>query len=120
MAPTPDPPQGLVIGVAVEFRKASNSPYLGPRRLPGQGDVKNMISIPIAAAIGATIGAIGLGVASAATGDVTGLSVALGHIPSGTHGFDVVSTVANALAGGAAGGGIGAAVAAVAKSLAAH
>ena len=79
-----------------------------------------MISIPIAAAIGATIGAIGLGVASATTGDVTGLSVALGHVPSATHGFDVVSAVANALAGGAAGGGIGTAVAVVAKSLAAH
>ncbi len=82
--------------------------------------MKEMISIPIAAAIGAAIGAIGLGVASAATGDVTGLSVALGHIPSATHGFDVVSAVSNALVGGAAGGGVGAAVAAVAKSLAAH
>ncbi len=79
-----------------------------------------MISIPIAAAFGATIGAIGFGVASAATGDVTELSVALGHVRSGTHGFDVVSAVANALAGGDAGGGIGAAIAAVAKSLAAH
>ncbi len=79
-----------------------------------------MISIPIAAVLGAAIGAVGLGVASAATGDITGLGVALGHIPSATHGFDVVTAVSNALAGGAAGGGIGAAVAAMAKSMAAH
>ncbi|MFQ5837214.1 MAG: hypothetical protein ACE5HJ_00340 [Thermoplasmata archaeon] len=76
-----------------------------------------MISIPIAAAVGAAIGAVTMGIMSVTTGDVTGLGVALAHIPQGTHGYTVVSAVSNALAGGAAGGGIGAAIAAAAKSL---
>src|SRR2546429_1836229 len=68
-----------------------------------------MISLGIAAAIGAAIGAIALGAASAAThGDVPGLAIALQHIPPTTHGYEVVTAVKNALAGGAAGGGIGA------------
>src|SRR2546426_10140897 len=70
-----------------------------------------MISLGIAAAIGAAIGAVALGAASAAThGDVPGLAIALQHIPPTTHGYEVVTAVKNALAGGAAGGGIGAAV----------
>ncbi|MDH2906266.1 MAG: hypothetical protein PXX82_07960 [Methanomassiliicoccales archaeon] len=74
-----------------------------------------MIGIAAAAAIGAAAGAIGLGAASAATGHIPGLAIALQHIPAGTHGYTVVSTVQNALLGGAGGGGIGAAVAAAAK-----
>ena len=77
--------------------------------------MSDLISIGIAAAIGAAVGAVALGAASAAHGDIPGLSVALQHIPPTTHGYDVVTAVKNALAGGAAGGGIGAAVAAVAK-----
>src|SRR2546427_7089756 len=66
-----------------------------------------MISLGIAAAIGAAIGAVALGAASAAThGDVPGLAIALQHIPPTTHGYEVVTAVKNALAGGAAGGGI--------------
>ncbi len=76
-----------------------------------------MISIAVAAAIGAAIGAIGMGAASAATGNIPGLNIALQHIPQGTHGFDVVTAVASAAIGGGAGGGIGASVAAVAKAL---
>src|SRR2546422_768052 len=73
-----------------------------------------MISLGIAAAIGAAIGAVVLGAASAAThGDVPGLAIALQHIPPTTHGYEVVTAVKNALAGGAAGGGIGAAAASV-------
>src|SRR2546429_9618920 len=69
-----------------------------------------MISLGIAAAIGAAIGAVALGAASAAThGDVPGLAIALQHIPPTTHGYEIVTAVKNALAGGAAGGGIGAA-----------
>src|SRR2546425_4749224 len=69
-----------------------------------------MISLGIAAAIGAAIGAVALGAASAAThGDVPGLAIALQHIPPTTHGYEVVTAVKNALAGGAAGGGNGAA-----------
>src|SRR2546429_9482430 len=65
-----------------------------------------MISLGIAAAIGAAIGAVALGTASAAThGDVPGLAIALQHIPPTTHGYEVVTAVKNALAGGAAGGG---------------
>src|SRR3989442_4605735 len=65
-----------------------------------------MISLGIAAAIGAAIGAVALGAASAAThGDVPGLAIALQHIPPTTHGYEVVTAVKNALAGGAAGGG---------------
>src|SRR2546428_4409633 len=76
-----------------------------------------MISLGIAAAIGAAIGAVALGAASAAThGDVPGLAIALQHIPPTTHGYEVVTAVKNALAGGAAGRGIGAAVAAVAEA----
>src|SRR2546422_7200549 len=67
-----------------------------------------MISLGIAAAIGAAIGAVALGAASAAThGDVPGLAIALQHIPPTTHGYEVVTAVKNALAGGAGGGGIG-------------
>ena len=77
-----------------------------------------MISIPLSAVVAAAIRATALGVASAATGDVTGLGVALTHILAGTHGYAVVSGISNALAAGAGGGGIGAAVAAVAKHLA--
>ncbi len=58
-----------------------------------------------------------MGAASAATGDITGLGVALSHIPEQAHGYSVVSAVSNALTGGATGGGIGAAVAAAAKGL---
>ena len=76
-----------------------------------------MIAISIAAGIGASIGAIALGLASATTGDISGLGVALSHIPQGAPGHVVVSAVSHALAGGAAGGGIGAAIAAVAKGL---
>src|SRR2546426_3690134 len=76
-----------------------------------------MISLGIAAAIGAAIGAVALGAASAAThGDVPGLAIALQHIPPTTHGYEVVTAVKNALAGGAAGGGIRAAGSAVAKA----
>lgn len=75
-----------------------------------------MLSVGIAAAIGAAVGAVALGAVSAAHGDVPGLSIALQHIPPTTHGFEVVTAVKNALVGGAAGGGIGAAVAAVAKA----
>src|SRR2546425_1224874 len=60
-----------------------------------------MISLGIAAAIGAAIGAVALGAASAAThGDVPGLAIALQHIPPTTHGYEVVTAVKNALAGG--------------------
>ncbi len=80
-----------------------------------------MISIPIAAAVGAAAGAVALGTVSAVHGDPTGLANALAHIPPSTHGYAVVSAVKAAMAGGSAGaaggGGIGAAVAAVAKSL---
>ena len=77
----------------------------------------DLISLGIAAVIGAAVGAVALGAASAAThGGVPGLAIALQHIPSTTHGYEVVTAVKNALAGGAAGGGIGAAVAAVAKA----
>ncbi len=76
-----------------------------------------MMSIGIAAAIGAAVGAAALGTASAVHGDPVGLSVALQHIPPDAHGYAVVSAVKAALAGGAAGGGIGAAVAAVAKAV---
>ena len=76
-----------------------------------------MISLGIAAAIGAAIGAVALGATSAAVhGDVPGLAIALQHIPPSTHGYEFVTAVKNALAGGAAGGGIGAAVAAIAKA----
>src|SRR2546427_11317466 len=76
-----------------------------------------MIARGTAAAIGAAIGAVVLGAASAAThGDVPGLAIALQHIPPTTHGYEVVTAVKNALAGGAAGGGIGAAVSPVAKA----
>ncbi len=79
-------------------------------------EVSDLISLGIAAAIGAAVGAVALGAAAAAThGDIPGLAIALQHIPPTTHGYDVVTAVKNALAGGAAGGGIGAAVAAVAK-----
>src|SRR2546426_2066356 len=75
-----------------------------------------MISLGIAAAIGAAIGAVALGAASAAThGDVPGLAIALQHIPPTTHGYEVVTAVKNALAGGGAGGGNGAAVSPAAK-----
>ncbi len=76
-----------------------------------------MITIAVAAAIGAAIGAIGMGAASAATGNIPGLNIALQHIPQGTHGFSVVNAVTSAAIGGGAGGGIGASVAAVAKAL---
>jgi hypothetical protein len=79
-----------------------------------------MLSIGIAAAIGAAVGAVALGAASAASqGDIPGLGIALQHIPPSTHGYAVVTTVRDALLGGAAGAGIGAAVAAVAKGAAA-
>jgi hypothetical protein len=74
-----------------------------------------MIGIAIAAAIGTAAGAVGLGVASAASGHIPGLAIALQHIPAGTHGYTVVSAVQNALLGGAGGGGIGAGVAGIAK-----
>jgi len=62
-----------------------------------------MISLGIAAAIGAAIGAVALGAASAAThGDVPGLAIALQHIPPTTHGYEVVTAVKNAGAKGAA------------------
>jgi len=93
-------------------------PY-SPRRR-GAFEVTNLISIGIAAAIGAAVGAVAVGAASAVTqGDIPGLAVALQHIPASTHGYDVVTAVRDALLGGAAGGGIGAAVAAVAKGAAA-
>jgi hypothetical protein len=76
-----------------------------------------MISLSIAAAVGAALGAVALGTASAMTHGTIGLDVALSHIPSATQGYNVVSAVRDALAGGAAGGGIGAAVAHVAKGL---
>ena len=79
--------------------------------------MKHLISIPIAAAVGAAAGALTLGAVSAAHGDIPGLTVALQHIPGSAPGYGVVSTVASALVGGAAGGGIGAAVAGVAKAL---
>jgi hypothetical protein len=80
-------------------------------------EVKHLISIPIAAAIGAAAGAVTLGAVSAAHGDIPGLTVALQHIPGTAPGYSVVSTVASALTGGAAGGGIGAAIAAAAKGI---
>ncbi len=76
-----------------------------------------MITIPIAAAIGATAGAIALGAVSAAHGDIPGLTIALQNIPSSAPGSNVVSAVKSALVGGAAGGGIGAAIAAAAKAI---
>lgn len=79
-------------------------------------EVSDMISIALAAAIGATVGAAALGTASAVHGDPRGLAIALQHIPTTTNGYAVVNAVQSALAGGAAGGGIGAAVAAVAKA----
>src|SRR2546427_10549935 len=76
-----------------------------------------MISLGIAAAIGAAIGAVALGAASAAThGDVPGLAIALQHIPPTTHGYEVVTAVKNALAGGGAGGGIRASLSPVANA----
>lgn len=80
-------------------------------------EVKNLISIPIAAAVGAAAGAVTLGAVSAAHGDIPGLTVALQHIPGSAPGYSVVSTVASALVGGAAGSGIGATVAGVAKAI---
>jgi len=80
-------------------------------------EVNDLISIPIAAAIGAAAGAVTLGAVSAAHGDIPGLTVALQHIPGAAPGYSVVSTVASALVGGAAGGGIGAAVAGAAKAI---
>ncbi len=74
-----------------------------------------MIGMAAAAAIGATAGAIGLGAASAVSGHIPGLAIALQHIPAGTHGYTVVTAVKSALVGGAGGGGIGAAIAAAAK-----
>jgi len=79
--------------------------------------VTSVIPTAIAAAIGATVGAVALGAESAAHGDIPGLSVALQHIPPTTHGYEVVSAVKSALVGAGAGAGIGASVAAVAKSL---
>lgn len=79
--------------------------------------MNDLISIPIAAAIGAAAGAVTLGAVSAAHGDIPGLTVALQHIPGTAPGYSVVSTVAHALVGGAAGGGIGATVAAAAKAI---
>ncbi len=76
-----------------------------------------MIGIAAASAIGAAIGAVGLGAASVAAGHPGGLAVALQHIPTVAPGHSVVSAVQNALEGGAAGGGIGGAVAAVAKGI---
>jgi hypothetical protein len=79
-----------------------------------------MISISVAATVGAAIGATVLGVASAMSNGAIGLDMALSHIPSGTQGYSVASAVKDALVGGVAGGGIGATIAAAAKSLAAH
>ncbi len=76
-----------------------------------------MISIWLGAALGAVIGAAIMGTASASMGDITGLGVALSHIPPQSHGYTVVSAVFDALTGGATGGGIGAAVATAAKAL---
>jgi hypothetical protein len=45
-----------------------------------RGDA-GLISIAVAAAIGAAVGAIGMGAASAATGNIPGLNIALQHIP---------------------------------------
>ncbi len=86
-----------------------------------------MISTTIAAAIGATAGAVALGTVSAVHGDPKGLAVALQHIPTSAHGYAVVSAVKTAMANRATatagsagtGAGIGAAVRAVAKSLSA-
>ncbi len=75
------------------------------------------MSIWLGAALGAVIGAVILGAASASMGDITGLGVALSHIPPQAHGYSVVSIVSDTLAGGAVGGGIGAAVATAAKGL---
>ncbi len=80
-------------------------------------EVNDLITIPIAAAIGAAAGAVTLGAVSAVHGDIPGLAIALQHIPATAPGHTVVSTVASALTGGAAGGGIGAAVAAAAKAI---
>ncbi len=45
-------------------------------------EVSDLISLGIAAAIGAAVGAVALGAASAAThGDIPGLAIALQHIP---------------------------------------
>ena len=76
-----------------------------------------MISLALAATIGAAAGAVALGAASAASGNIPGLAIALQHIPGTAHGYDVVSAVQSALVGGGAGGGIGASVAAAAKAL---
>lgn len=79
-----------------------------------------MISISVAAVIGAAAGAVALGVASAMSNGAIGLDAALSHMPSAVQGYSVVSAVRDALVGGVAGGGVGAAIAAVAKSLAVH
>src|SRR3970282_2168518 len=79
-------------------------PY-SPRRR-GAFEVTNLISIGIAAAIGAAVGAVIIGAASAVTqGDIPGLAVALQHIPASTHGYDVVTAVRDALLRAAAGRG---------------
>src|SRR3989304_7912293 len=93
-------------------------PY-SPRR-GGAFEVTNLISIGIAAAIGAAVGAVAVGAASAVTqGDIPRLAGALQHIPPSTHGYEVVTAGRDALLGAAAGGGIGAAVGAGGKGAAA-
>lgn len=76
-----------------------------------------MISITIAAAVGAVIGAVALTTVSAMTNGAVGLDIALEHIPSGTRGYSIVSAVRDMLLGGVAGAGAGAGVAAAAKGL---
>lgn len=76
----------------------------------------NLVSTAIIALVGAAAGAVAMGAAAAAHGDIPGLAVALQHIPPEAHGYGVVSAVKSALLGGAAGGGIGATVSAVAKA----
>jgi hypothetical protein len=75
-----------------------------------------MISISVAAIVGAAIGAVALTTVSAMSNGAIGLDVALSYIPSGTHGYSVVSAVRDALLGGVAGGGVGAGIAAAAKT----
>ncbi len=77
-----------------------------------------MVSLALAA-IGAAIGVAALGAAAVVTGAPHGLDVALTHIPSTTHGYDVVTAVLNAIAARGTTGashGIGAAVSAVASA----
>ncbi len=73
------------------------------------------MGIILGTVIGIAVGATALGLTGNSGAVIPGLTIALSHIPSTVHGYNVVSNVKDALVGGAGGGVIGAAVSAVAK-----